>query len=397
MKRWIKWTVIAVVLGLVAAGAMRALSARKAQQNALAAQAGKPAHATVELLAGDLVQVRMVELAQSLALSGPVKAVNSAFVKARVPGELQGLVVREGDFVKVGDVIARIDATEFQARVNQAQQQAESARAQVDIARRSSDNNRSLVDKGFISKTALDASMSTLAAAEANYRAALAGVDVAGKSLDDTVLRAPIAGLIAQRLAQNGERVGVDVRIVEIVDLSRLELEAAISAGDAPGVRIGQQAVLKIEGSPEPVKARVVRINPSTQAGSRSILVYLAVEPSSVLRQGLFAEGTLGTGRLNTLAIPVSALRTDKPQPYVQVIDNGKIVHRTVVPGARGNADGQAVVAVSGLADNAQVVTGAVGALVEGTAVRFTAPRPAAGPASAPSVAASASASSTAR
>ena len=84
--------------------------------------------ATVELLPGDLVQVRMVELAQSLALSGPVKAVNSAFVKARVPGELKGLVVREGDFVKVGDVIARIDATEYQARVKQAQQQAESAR-----------------------------------------------------------------------------------------------------------------------------------------------------------------------------------------------------------------------------------------------------------------------------
>jgi multidrug efflux pump subunit AcrA (membrane-fusion protein) len=113
-----------------------ALSARS--PTGCTAQVGKPAQATVELLASDLVQVRMVELAQSLALSGPVKAVNSAVVKARVPGELQGLAVREGDFVKTGDVIARIDATEYQARVKQAQQQAESARAQVDIAKRSS-------------------------------------------------------------------------------------------------------------------------------------------------------------------------------------------------------------------------------------------------------------------
>jgi hypothetical protein len=75
----------------------------------------------------------------------------------------------------------------------------------------------------------------------------------------------------------------------------------------------------------------VARINPSTQAGSRSILVYLAVEPTTVLRQGLFAEGMLGTGRLTTLTVPVSALRTDKPQPYVQVVENGKIAHRTVV------------------------------------------------------------------
>jgi hypothetical protein len=119
-------------------------------------------------------------------------------------------------------------------------------------------------------------------------------------------------------------------------------------------VRIGQNAVLKIEGNAEPVKARVARINPSTQAGSRSILVYLAVEPTTVLRQGLFAEGMLGTGRLTTLTVPVSALRTDKPQPYVQVVENGKIAHKSVVPGARGDVAGAAMVAVSGLPEDAR-------------------------------------------
>ena len=372
MKRWIKWTAIAIVLGLVTAGAMRALSARKAQQDALAAQAGKPAQATVDLLPGDVLQVRMVELAQSLALSGPVKAVNSAFVKARVPGELQGLVVREGDFVKVGDVIARIDATESQARVKQAQQQAESARAQVDIAKRSSDNNRSLVDKGFISKTALDASMSTLTAAEANYRAALAGVDVAGKTLDDTVLRAPIAGQIAQRLAQNGERVGVDARIVEIVDLSRLELEASLNAADSLQVQPGQTAQLSVEGASKALSARVVRINPSAVAGSRAVLVYLALEPSAGLRQGLFAQGSLRTGVSRTLAIPLTAVRTNKPDPYVQLIDKGQVVHQSVTLGVRGELDGRAMVAVQGVAEGATVLVGSVGSLRSGTPVKQT-------------------------
>ena len=81
--------------------------------------------------------------------------------------------------------------------MRQAQQMAESAKAQVDIARRNFDNNRSLVEQGFISKTALDTSISTLAAAEASFRAAQAGVDVANQSLSDTVLRAPLAGLIS--------------------------------------------------------------------------------------------------------------------------------------------------------------------------------------------------------
>ncbi len=370
MKPWIKWTVIAIVLGLAAAGVLRALSARKAQQEALAAQTGKPTQVTVELLASDLLHVRMVELAQSLALSGPVKAVNSAFVKVRIPGELLGLAVREGDFVKAGDVIARIDATEYQARVKQAQQQAESARAQVDIAKRSADNNRSLVDKGFISKTALDASTSTLAAAEANYRAALAGVDVAGKSLDDTVLRAPIAGQIAQRLAQNGERVGVDARIVEIVDLSRLELEASLNAAESLQVQTGQTAQLTVEGASKPLSAKVVRVNPSAVAGSRAVLVYLALEPSPGLRQGLFAQGSLQTGVSRTLAIPLTSVRTDKPDAYVQLVDKGQVVHQPVTLGVRGEVDGRAMVAVQGVAEGATVLVGSVGSLRTGTPVK---------------------------
>ncbi|MFZ3220006.1 MAG: biotin/lipoyl-binding protein, partial [Rhodoferax sp.] len=188
MKRWLKWIVIGVVVALLAAGVLRALSARKTQKAALEAQqVAQKTQATVELTPADLLVVKTLDLSQGLAISGPLKAVNSAVVKARVAGELQGLTVREGDVVKAGQVIARVESTEFQARVRQAQQQAEAAKAQVDIAKRSFDNNSSLVDKGFISKTALDSSLATLAGAEASYRAAQAGTAVATKSLDDTV------------------------------------------------------------------------------------------------------------------------------------------------------------------------------------------------------------------
>ena len=379
MKRWWKWIVAALVVALLAAAAIRALSARRAQQQTQAQTATAKTALAVELAATDVSLAQVRELEIGLPVTGALKAVSSALVKARVPGELQGLTVREGDSVKAGQVIARIESTEFQARLRQAEDQANAAKAQVDIAQRQFDNNQALMEKGFISKTALDTSAATLAGARSSFQAAAAAADVARKTLEDTTLKAPISGIVSQRLAQPGERVPVDARIVEIVDLGRLELEAAISAADAALVRAGQEAVLRIEGSPEPVKARVARINPSTQVGSRNILVYLTVEPSPLLRQGLFAEGRLGTGRLRTLAVPVSALRTDKPQPYVQTVENGKIVHRGVTPGARGDWAGTSMVAVSGLAENAQVVTGAIGTLVEGTAVRFTA-APAAAP-----------------
>ncbi|NDB01428.1 MAG: efflux RND transporter periplasmic adaptor subunit, partial [Betaproteobacteria bacterium] len=318
MKSWLKWLILVLVLALLAAGALRLISARQAQKAELAAQqSAAQVPAVLELAAADVLRVQTLELVQSLAIAGPLRASNSAFVKARVAGELQGLVLREGDRVSAGQVVARIDATESQARVRQAQQQAEAARAQVDIARRSFDNNRSLVDQGFISKTALDTSAASLAAAEASFRAAQAGADLANKSLEDTVLRAPMAGVVAQRLAQPGERLAVDTRILEIVDLSRLELEASLSPADSLLVRVGQEAVLSIEGASQTLSAKVLRVNPSAVAGSRAVLAYLAVQSNPGLRQGLFAQGRLSIGKLQVLAIPLAAVRTDKPLPYV--------------------------------------------------------------------------------
>ncbi len=315
MKRWMKWALLALLVGLLASSVWRALSSRQAQQEAVARMAADRSQTVIELGALDVIEVKTRDLSIGLAISGALKAVNSAIVKARVAGELQGLTVREGDTVKAGQIVARVDPGEYQARVRQAQQLAESAKAQVDIARRAFDNNRSLVDQGFISRTALDTSLASLAASEASYRAAQAGMDVAAKALDDTVVRAPLAGLVSQRLAQPGERVSPEARIVEIVDLSRLELEASLSATESMDLRLGQSAVLQIEGAAKPVNARVVRINPSAVAGSRAVIAYLAVDSAPGLRQGLFAQGTLGTGRLQTLAVPLNAVRTDKPQP----------------------------------------------------------------------------------
>ncbi|HSV51804.1 MAG TPA: efflux RND transporter periplasmic adaptor subunit [Burkholderiaceae bacterium] len=372
LKRSLKWLAIGLVVALLVIGVLRALSARKAQQEAVAAAATTKAQAAVELAATDVVKAQTRTLAQGLPISGTLKAANSAVVKARVAGELQGLAVREGDPVKAGQVIARVDPTEYMARAKQAQEQADSAKSQIDIAQRQWDNNKALVDQGFISKTALDTSWNNFVAMQANHKAALAAVDMARKSVDDTVLRAPIAGQVSQRLAQPGERVGVDAKVVEIVDLGRIELEAALSAADSVQVRVGQTAALQIEGSAQPLAARVVRINPSTQAGSRSVLAYLSIERPEGLRQGLFAQGTLASARISALSVPVSAVRTDKPNPYVQAVENNIVVHPPVELGARGDADGEQVVAVKGVPENAVVISGAIGALRAGTAVKFT-------------------------
>jgi len=370
--RWIGLGIgLAIVIALTLAG-LRLM--QKRQASAVPAPAALSA---VELAATDLVKVQAVELTLGLPVSGTLRAVQSALVKARVAGELQGLKVREGDTVKAGQVLAQIDPTEYRARLQQAEQQADAARAQIDIAQRQLDNNRALVAQQFISQTALETSLSNLQAAQANHRAALAAAEVARKSLSETVLLAPISGQVAQRLAQGGERLAIDARILEIVDIGRLELEANVSAAESLQLKLGQSAPLQNEGNTRALSAKLVRINPSAQAASRSVLAYLAIDSrgAAALRQGLYAQGILGTGRSRVVALPLSSVRTDQAQPYVQVLREGKVVHQAVKTGARGTVGDELMVAVD-LSEGTEVLRASVGLLRDGLPARLT-PMPA--------------------
>ncbi|MCB8748571.1 efflux RND transporter periplasmic adaptor subunit [Rhodoferax sp. U2-2l] len=374
MKPWIKWTAIGLVIAILAGGTVRTLSARKDKAAALEAQqTAQQTQVSIDLVSSDMMTATQRELPLNVAISGTVSAVDTATIKAKVAGELQGLKVREGDPVRAGQVLGQIDPTEPDARLRQARQQAQAAKAQVDIAQRTHDNNQALVAQGFISSTALNVSQANLAAALATYAAAQSAADVSAKTVNDAVLRSPIDGFVSQRLAQSGERLGIDAHVLEVVNLNRLEMQAELTVGDAQQVKVGQTAQLRIQGLAEPVAARVARINPSASVGSRAVVIYLAIAPGSALRHGLFAEGLLATGTVTTLAVPLSAVRTDKPKPYVQVVQGDVVQHVTVALGARSEVDGQTLVGVTGLAPGATVLAGTVGVLREGTRVKVAA------------------------
>lgn len=374
LRKTLYWALAGLAVAALALGVVRALHKRSAQaaQASAAAQALQTAP-VYEVAARDVFTVRRLALQQTAEVSGSLVAVQTVAIKARVAGELQGLTKREGDSVAANEVVARIDPTEPQARVRQAEQQAESALAQVRIAQRNQNNNQALVQQGFISATALDTSQANLAAAEANHRAAMAALDIARKSLADTVLRSPIAGQIAARPVRNGERVGVDTRVLEVVDLSAFEVEAALSPADAARIAPGQGARLVVEGLPEPVNATVARINPSVQAGSRSVLVYLLLTAQPGMRQGLFARGGIVAGTVEAPAVPVSAIRNDRPEPYVQVLRDGVVKHVGLAPAPTGSVDGVPHQAVPALAEGDTVLAATAGAIRDGTRVKLAA------------------------
>lgn len=379
MKHKLAWVAALLAVAVLASGAWRAQSTRQARQHTLQEQAQR-SPAPLTLQKSELLALVPRHLQLDLPISGVLKARQQAFVKARVAGELQGLQVREGDSVRAGQVLAQIDATENAARLRQAEQQAQAAAAQLAIAQRQLENNRALVGQGFISPTALQTTQANWNAAQANHLAAQAGVELARKALHDTVLRSPIDGQVAQRLANNGERLGVEARVLEIVDPRELELEALLAPADALQVRLGQSAQLRLQGqdSGPSVRATVVRINPSAQASSRALPVYLLLEraattdaATAALRQGQYVQGVLTVGSAQVLALPLEVVRTDKPQPYVQALENQRVVHRSVQLGARSLLNGQTWVAIThGLSEGAQVLAASVGLLREGTEVR---------------------------
>lgn len=388
-KSWLKWAIWAAIALALLAGAGKAIKARQAKQ-ALAEEAAAALRVPTvfELAERDVVTVRNRTLVQLVDISGTVRAVNTAVVKAKVAGEVQGLQVREGDRVSAGQVLGHVDTTEFQARVDQADEQAQAAAAQVAIAQRALSNNQALVNQGFISATALDTSASNLAAAQASHRAAIAALAIARKSLMDTALRSPLTGQVASRTVQNGERVAVDGRVLEVIDLTAMELEVAVTPSDAAHLKTGQQAQIDVEGLPAPVEATVTRISPAAQAASRSVLVYLKLKPQPGLRHGLFAKGSIQTGVVTGLSAPASSVRNDKPQPYVQWLKpmsdaasnsgtpGSQIVHQAVkVTGqgtwSAGSGTPERHVIIDSIADNSILTSGEAGFIQEKTAVRL--------------------------
>ena len=369
MKFPLKWVVLLLIVLGLAWGITRALKARSTQQQAaaVAAEALKMP-VTFALKSTDVLVAERLSINQVEPVSGTVRAVNAVTLRSTMGAVVTRINALEGATVKAGQVLAQLDADDTRARLQQAQQQSNAAKAQVELAKRQRDNNRALVEKGFISSTALVSSDSNYATALANYEAALAAQQIAKRGLDDAALRAPFSGVVTQRHVKAGERVAVNAPVVDIVDVSQLEVEVLLPIAASSGLKIGQTATLNLESQPQPITAKVARINPSIDAGSRSVRIYLNI-PTGKARVGEFATGELTVGTLEGTAVPLDSIRTDQPSPYVQVVRDQTIAHTTVQILATGRAGETRYAIVEPLPAGTTVLSPTAGLIANGTAV----------------------------
>ncbi len=373
-RRFFKPAMIA--LGIVlAAGSLVGLRATQAKKDDK-----KPAATVVlEFTPADVAVVELRELVRSIPFSGSLAPVTQTTVKAKVAGDLNKVFVREGESVARGQLLAQIETADLQSRIDAQVGALEEARAKLSIAEKNRENGEQLLRQKFISQNAFDTTHSTYEGNAALMRAAEAQLRIARKAMEDAAVRAPFGAIVARRMANPGEKVGIDSPLFTLVDLAKMEIEAPAPAAEVPAVKPGQAASFRVDGfGDRAFTGRVERINPTADAGSRSITLYISVEnQDGALKGGMFAKGDIVVDKTaRSAVIPSSAVRDEAGQSYVFTIEGGKIAKRAVKLGASDARAGVVEVA-SGLEEGLQVVRARVTGLKAGAPAVLKAAAPA--------------------
>ena len=372
LKSWLRrrryWAGAGVACVLVA-GAALALRHPAADPGAVAA--AKPV--VLEFRQAQLIHPERRNLDVVLTLPGSVTALQQATVRARISGTVSDVLVREGESVGVGGVLARFDTAPLLAVRAEREADLAQAKATLVAAQRTREANEQLVKQSFITRNAFDT-------ADANFQAQSAAVESAQAKLaqvqlqiDDAVVHAPIAGQISQRQVQPGEKVSQDAALFSIVDLGRLEVQAQADVVDAARIAPGQRAEVIVEGMDgPPFAARVDRINPAADAASRALPLYVDFSNRGQrVRAGMFARVRLHLAPMSaSLSLPMAAVQTEAGQSVVWELRDGHLVRHLVTLGRRDESQ-QRVEILAGIDESATVLASRIDGLSDGAAGRI--------------------------
>lgn len=376
-----RWKALAVGAALLAAagGGWVATQGKKPASPAVAeakgGQEGKdgPKVDVYELSKGDVAAIASGELRVNLPLSGSLTPQTQATVKSKVSGVVVGATVEEGTAVAAGQVLARLDQADQRARVAQQQAALDEAKARLALATKNNANSQALLKQNYISQSSYDTTANSVELAQASVNAMQAQLDLARNALHDTVIVAPLAGVVSKRHVQAGEKLAPDMPVFTIVNLKQLTLEAQVPAGEIPRVKVGQEVRFKVDGYQQrDFKGKVVRINPTTELGSRAMLVYISVDNAdSALRGGMFAKGSITTEKSKVMPLlPLTALRKDQAGDMVFKIEGGKVVAQKVTLGLRNDDEGLAEV-TAGLTPGSSVIVSKLDGVKPGSKVKM--------------------------
>jgi membrane fusion protein (multidrug efflux system) len=368
------------VLVLVAIGLTMAQRAGGNAQLAAKCKADVP----LEFTPAEVARPLMAKMPLVVEFSGPLVAPRTAIVRAKASGSLLVLDVAEGSRVRAGQVIGQIDLSDLQTKVSDRAALVDSAQASLTEAERQHVANVGLAAQNFISSTALQSSQAKLDAARAQLKSAEAQLAVSRIGVKEATLAAPISGIVGKRFVVPGEKVSAEQQIVNVVDLSTLELAGTVGTHEISMLKPGLEVQVRVEGQSTPVAGRIDRIAPSAEAGTRAIGVVVVLEnKGEKFRAGQYGEARVVIAdEAARLTVPAGAIGQASGQDYVWTIEKGTLVRRIVITGRKDAVSGRIEVN-KGIDADAQILASRFDNLKEGAQARIVAQRSGAG-ASAP-------------
>jgi membrane fusion protein (multidrug efflux system) len=335
-----------------------------------AASAAGPGGPAVALSTEDVAVVRRASIEESVPLTGDLRPIETIEVRARIEGDLTGVYVREGANVREGQLLAQFEAADQESARQSAIAARAAAQSSLSTAEWNLEQARELLKAGAVPEQDVRNAEQAVASARAQLAAAEAQLRATSSEARDTRVVAPTTGVLDRRFVEPGEHVARGAQLFTVVRTDALELAATVPARFASQVRTGQVTRFNADG--RSIEGRVVRVSPTIDPATRSIMVYVQVpNPGSALKGGTFVSGRIvGRSIPEALVIPVAGVRQhEQGTPYVYTIDGETVAQKEVQVGIVDEGAGIAEI-LSGIEEGERVIVGNVGTLGRGMRVR---------------------------
>jgi membrane fusion protein (multidrug efflux system) len=296
-----------------------------------------PAPAPTAIEPENLVTVTREPISTGPPISGELRASREATVRAEVAGSVYDLTVDEGQPVRRGQVLCRIDAPALHDAVESADVGVRSATQAVAAAEREEQRTAALVAEGLLPRRDLDRAHQSVADAQARLADAQSRQATSGDQSAKRTVRAPLTGVVSKRAANAGDVVAIGAPLVTIVDPSSMQLEASVPSDALSAVRRGAPVEFRVSGNSEQTfQGRIDRIAPAADPVTRQVRIYVSVPNTSPqLVAGLFAEGRIAAASRNGLVVPATAVEMNDSGAWVSRLRDGRVERVPVAVGLR--------------------------------------------------------------
>jgi len=317
----------------------------------------------------NIVTVQRAQIVAGPIISGELRAEREATVRAELGGSMVAVRAQEGQAVRKGDLLGRIEAVTLEDARRSAASAVTAAQNQVTLARREAERTELLVSGGALATRDLEVARANVAAAEAQLADARARLVSAQKQLGDTVLRAPITGIVSNRAVNQGDVVTTGAELFTIIDPSSMRLEAAVPSADLSAITVNAPVRFTVRGYDQPFEGRIERISPAADPVTRQVPIFVAIpNVGGRLVAGLFAEGRVVKASADGLVVPESAVNTSESSPWVLRVASGRTEKVPVTLGLRDPRT-ERVQITAGVKEGDILLQGAAQAVAPGTPV----------------------------